>query len=55
LGLPFIAHLLDHISHKIALKVGSINAHQLAFAGKIGLVATLLHFALLGDEMNLPR
>ena len=54
-GLPFIAHLLDHILREITLKAGGITAHELAFAGKIGLTATLLHLALLGDEMNLPR
>jgi len=54
-GLPFIAHLLYHILREIALKAGSINAHELAHAGKIGLTATLLHLALLGDKMNFPR
>jgi len=54
-GLPFIAHLLDHILREITLKAGGITAHELAFAGKIGLTATLLHLALLGDEVNFPR
>jgi len=54
-GLPFIAHLLDHISREIALEAGSINAHELALEGKIGLAATLLHLALLGDKVNFPR
>jgi hypothetical protein len=34
-GLPFIPHLLDYISREIALKAGSVNTHELAFAGKI--------------------
>jgi hypothetical protein len=55
LGLPFIAHLLDHISHKIALETGSINTHELAFAGKIGLTAVLLHLALRGVKVDFPR
>jgi hypothetical protein len=55
LGLPFIAHLLDHISRKIALEVGSINTHKLALADKIGQAAILLHLALLGDKMGFPR
>ena len=54
LGLPFNAHLLNKISCKIALKAGSINAHELALAGALGHAATLLHLALLGDKMNLP-
>jgi hypothetical protein len=54
-GLPFIPHLLDHISREIVLEVGSINAHKLALAGKVGLVVTLLHLALPGDKVNLPR
>ncbi len=54
-GLLFIAHLLDHISLEIPLKAGGINAHKLALAGKIGLVAILLYLALPGDKMNLPR
>ena len=54
-GLPFIAHLLDHISSKIALKAGGSNAHELALAGKVGLVAILLNLALPGDKMSLPR
>jgi hypothetical protein len=54
-GLPFIAHLLDHISREIALEAGSVDAHELAFAGKIRLSATLLYLALPGDKMNLPR
>jgi hypothetical protein len=41
--------------HEIALEVGSIITHELALAGKIGLTATLLHLALLGDEVNFPR
>jgi hypothetical protein len=48
-------HLLDHISHKIALKAGGINAHELALAGKVGLAATLLYLAFPGDKMILPR
>jgi hypothetical protein len=54
-GLPFKAHLLDHSSCKITLKAGSINAHKLAISGKVGLAATLLHLALPGDKVNIPR
>jgi hypothetical protein len=53
-GLPFIAHLLDNISREIT-QAGSINAHELALAGKVGLAATLLHLAFPGDKVNLPR
>ena len=53
-GLPFIMHLLDDSLLEITLEVSSINAHKLALAGKIGLVATLLYFALPGDRVNLP-
>jgi len=50
LGLPFIPHFLDYVSCEIALKAGSVNAHELALAGKIGLAATLLHLALPGSD-----
>ena len=53
--IPALGFPLDHISCKIALKPGSINAHKLPLAGKIGLASTLLHLALLGDKMNIPR
>ena len=55
LGFLFVVHLLDNISHEVALEVGSINAHELALTGKVGLVATLLHLALPGDKVILPR
>jgi hypothetical protein len=54
-GLPFVAHLLDPVSSEITLKAGSVNAHKLTLTGKIGLMATLLHLALPGDEVNFPR
>ena len=54
-GIPFIAHLLDHISCEITIKAGSINAHKLALVDKVRLVATLLHLATPGDKMNLPK
>ncbi len=54
-GLPFIANLLDDISHEITLRAGSIYAHKLAFVGKIEMTSPLLHLALFGDKVNTPR
>jgi hypothetical protein len=42
-------------NHQIPLKAGSIDAHELAFASKIGLTTTLLYLSLPGDKVNVPR